>query len=277
MEVPGSSSPRRAGTATRFGTGPSCAETATRLLVRSPSTRAARSGGRRQGFLGVAVDITHPQACRALGSRNRSAGRRARPSRSSSRGWTTVAQPLNDARIRPAHRGRPGRAGERRPAPAPAADPARRLAPVQLIDDVLDLSRIEGRPVARLDRDGGHPPVVRDDRDHAPLMAGARRLPGLGQRRAGVDRASRSSPTPPPADQVLVNLLSNAAKANRSGAARRSVRTATGQRFALRVIDTGLGMTPEQVAQLFQPFNRLGLEDKASSRAPASASSSRSG
>ena len=32
------------------------------------------------------------------------------------------------------------------------------------------------------------------------------------------------------------------------------------QHVQLRVRDTGLGMTPEQVAGLFQPYNRLGRE-----------------
>jgi CheY-like chemotaxis protein len=61
--------------------------------------------------------------------------------------------------------------------------------------------------------------------------------------------------------QVLINLLHNAIKYNRSGgmvsiactlAAPNSVR--------ISVRDTGLGLSPEQLDQLFQPFNRLGRE-----------------
>jgi CheY-like chemotaxis protein/anti-sigma regulatory factor (Ser/Thr protein kinase) len=64
--------------------------------------------------------------------------------------------------------------------------------------------------------------------------------------------------------QVLLNLLTNAVKYNRPGGAVR-VRLACGerdasQRITIEVADTGLGMTPEQVACLFQPFNRLGRE-----------------
>ena len=61
--------------------------------------------------------------------------------------------------------------------------------------------------------------------------------------------------------QVLLNLLSNAVKYNRDGGAVivDCARPAP-QRLRLSVQDTGMGLTPEQVANLFQPFNRLGQE-----------------
>lgn len=61
--------------------------------------------------------------------------------------------------------------------------------------------------------------------------------------------------------QVLTNLLSNAVKYNVPGG--RVVvhsQRLDGQRLALRVLDTGLGLTDAQMADLFQPFNRLGRE-----------------
>ncbi len=61
--------------------------------------------------------------------------------------------------------------------------------------------------------------------------------------------------------QILTNLLSNAVKYNADGGrihiASRLVR---GDTVELIVTDSGLGMTPEQLAELFQPFNRLGRE-----------------
>ena len=61
--------------------------------------------------------------------------------------------------------------------------------------------------------------------------------------------------------QVLVNLLSNAIKYNRTGG---TVEvdcgvTAAG-RMRINVQDNGEGLTQEELAQLFQPFNRLGQE-----------------
>ncbi|HEX7830306.1 MAG TPA: PAS domain S-box protein [Thermoanaerobaculia bacterium] len=62
--------------------------------------------------------------------------------------------------------------------------------------------------------------------------------------------------------QVLINLLSNAIKYNTPGgsvAVHCSSNPATG-RVRITVTDTGAGLPPEKVAQLFQPFNRLGQE-----------------
>lgn len=61
--------------------------------------------------------------------------------------------------------------------------------------------------------------------------------------------------------QVLLNLLTNAIQYNRSSG-RVDVRwaPAPGQRMRLSVEDTGPGLSAEQIAQLFEPFNRLGQE-----------------
>jgi signal transduction histidine kinase len=61
--------------------------------------------------------------------------------------------------------------------------------------------------------------------------------------------------------QVILNLLSNAIKYNQPGgsvAAELSLHPPNFARISIR--DTGMGMTPNQIEQLFQPFNRLGRE-----------------
>ncbi|HEY5489634.1 MAG TPA: PAS domain S-box protein, partial [Gemmatimonadaceae bacterium] len=61
--------------------------------------------------------------------------------------------------------------------------------------------------------------------------------------------------------QVLINLLSNAIKYNRTGGqVTVSCTTRAGGRVRISVKDTGEGLAPDQVAQLFQSFNRLGRE-----------------
>lgn len=61
--------------------------------------------------------------------------------------------------------------------------------------------------------------------------------------------------------QVLLNLLSNAVKYNRdAGAVVLSCEQVGPSRLRLSVQDTGVGLDADQVASLFQPFNRLGQE-----------------
>jgi signal transduction histidine kinase/ActR/RegA family two-component response regulator len=61
--------------------------------------------------------------------------------------------------------------------------------------------------------------------------------------------------------QVLINLLSNAIKYNKvSGAVVVDCTASTADRIRISVKDTGEGLTPDALTQLFQPFNRLGKE-----------------
>jgi CheY-like chemotaxis protein len=61
--------------------------------------------------------------------------------------------------------------------------------------------------------------------------------------------------------QVLVNLLSNAIKYNQpGGTVVVDCTESTPGRIRLSIRDTGAGLYPEQVARLFQAFNRLGQE-----------------
>jgi PAS domain S-box-containing protein len=64
--------------------------------------------------------------------------------------------------------------------------------------------------------------------------------------------------------QVLINLLSNAIKYNRDqGTVEVSCTATTPERTRISVRDTGAGLPPEKLTQLFQPFNRLGQESSA--------------
>ncbi|MDI1292912.1 MAG: PAS domain S-box protein [Methylobacter sp.] len=64
--------------------------------------------------------------------------------------------------------------------------------------------------------------------------------------------------------QVLINLLSNAIKYNQAGGSVVVACTASApERIRVSVTDTGAGLPAEKLAQLFQPFNRLGQEASA--------------
>jgi PAS domain S-box-containing protein len=62
--------------------------------------------------------------------------------------------------------------------------------------------------------------------------------------------------------QVLINLLSNAIKYNtpKGSVVVDCSSTITPGNIRITVTDTGAGLPPEKIAQLFQPFNRLGQE-----------------
>ena len=60
--------------------------------------------------------------------------------------------------------------------------------------------------------------------------------------------------------QVLINLLSNAIKYNREHGTVEVKCTCTQECIRIYIKDTGMGLPPEKLVQLFQPFNRLGQE-----------------
>jgi hypothetical protein len=129
-----------------------------------------------------------------------------------------------------------------------------------LVNDVLDLSRIEAQQAQLLRTQVPVADVVSNCLAMAAPLAQAQQVevqavcdPGL-QAWADTTRLK----------QVLLNLLSNAIKYNRPGG-RVDVQVQalpTGD-VGFPVRDTGAGLAPEQLARLFEPFNRLGRETSA--------------
>jgi len=119
-----------------------------------------------------------------------------------------------------------------------------------LINDVLDLSKIESGKLelvieefetARLleDVEATIRPLVAKNNNRLLVRGGAE----VGRMRADVTRVR----------QVLFNLLSNAAKFTESGTIHLEA-SREGDRVFFRVGDTGIGMTPEQQARVFDDF-----------------------
>jgi len=61
--------------------------------------------------------------------------------------------------------------------------------------------------------------------------------------------------------QALANLLSNAIKYNREHGTVEVKCASTSGRIRISIKDSGMGLSPEKLEQLFQPFNRLGQEN----------------
>ena len=126
---------------------------------------------------------------------------------------------------------------------------------LHLVDDVLDITSIDSGQVsiqvgptellaviraslALIDADREKLNIRIDDRvptHAAQVLADPRRL-----------------------QQVFVNLFSNGCKYNRAGGTLTLGYREDAQHVWVRVEDQGLGMTPQQTAQLFQPFKRPG-------------------
>lgn len=122
-----------------------------------------------------------------------------------------------------------------------------------LIDEVLDIARIEAGKLSLA---------------IAPVMLASviQEAVGLSRPQAetrGVTIIGDTRGLPPVAAdprrllQVLLNLLSNAIKYNREGGTVMLRAERVGEMVRIEVIDSGIGIDPAQVDQLFQPFTRL--------------------
>ena len=129
---------------------------------------------------------------------------------------------------------------------------------LKLINEILDLALIEsGRLSLSLE-----PTSLKDVmQDCQAMIAPQAKQKGIHIKFASVDDDCFVIADRTRLKQVLVNLLSNAIKYNRPhGTAEVSYRLHSGGRLRISVRDSGEGLSPQKIAQLFQPFNRLGQE-----------------
>jgi len=145
-----------------------------------------------------------------------------------------------------------------------------------LVNDVLDLSRIESGEMSVSSQAVQLPRVIEEAATMvSPLVtkAGIEVFVASESPTAGLGRRTDVRAAPPGdlwvnADpvrlrQVLVNLLSNAVKYNRPGGRVALTWRRTDDECEILVTDTGQGIPADQLAGLFQPFNRLGAESSA--------------
>ena len=153
-------------------------------------------------------------------------------------------------------------------APAPTPSQQRSIAQIlragwyllDLINEILDLTLIESGKMSLSLEPIALAEVLRESR--------AMIEPQASKRGIRLNFPTLESPFLVTADrtrvkQVLLNLLSNAIKYNRDGGSVVvNCSLAAAARLRISVTDTGDGLTPEQLRQLFQPFNRLGQEGR---------------
>jgi PAS domain S-box-containing protein len=129
---------------------------------------------------------------------------------------------------------------------------------LEIINDILDVSKIEAGKMQVETIDCS---LCRIVAEVASMMRGRtveRKLGFAVRYETPVPAVVRTDPTR--LRQILINLLGNAVKFTESGAVTLTIRTLeTGAanataRIRFDVSDTGIGMTPEQLSRLFQPF-----------------------
>ena len=129
-----------------------------------------------------------------------------------------------------------------------------------LINEILDLAKVESGAVALSMEPVALEDILAECRGMTEPLASQRKIRMLfPQAPLAVVKADRTR-----LKQVLLNLLSNAIKYNREmGAVVCDCTVVSPERVRLSIQDTGQGLRAEQVAALFQPFNRLGQENGA--------------
>ena len=128
---------------------------------------------------------------------------------------------------------------------------------LQIINDILDISKIEAGKleVERIACPLGQ--TVAEVQSLMQVRADAKKLPFEVEILGAVPEIIQSDPTR--LKQILVNLVGNAIKFTETGSVRlvaRFVGDGADPYIQFDVIDTGLGMTEEQVERLFQAFSQ---------------------
>jgi len=129
---------------------------------------------------------------------------------------------------------------------------------LEMINDTLDLSRIEAGGL-RLASEALNLDTLATDT--LGMLAGEANKRGLQMKLALGADAREVQGDSTRVKQILINLLSNAIKYNRQGGTVEVSSQLSGSDLVeIKVRDSGAGLSEAQLAQLFQPFNRLGQE-----------------
>lgn len=126
-----------------------------------------------------------------------------------------------------------------------------------LINDILDLSRVDTGMAQPVMRRVELPATV--ERCLAMVEPSARSV-HINLLRSGFESRIFVSSDQRRLEQCVVNLLSNAIKYNHTGGTVIVALSADAGEAVVRIRDSGIGLSADQMSRLFQPFNRLGAE-----------------
>ncbi|MGB7651126.1 MAG: ATP-binding protein [Gallionella sp.] len=129
---------------------------------------------------------------------------------------------------------------------------------LELINEILDLAVIESGKLSL-----SHEPVAMQEVLHEchEMIESQAQQHGIHVRFLPIDKDCFAYADRTRVKQVIINLLSNAIKYNREhGTVTVECRVLNAAYLRISIKDSGTGLSAEQLAQLFQPFNRLGQE-----------------
>jgi PAS domain S-box-containing protein len=122
-----------------------------------------------------------------------------------------------------------------------------------LINDVLDISKIEAGQIEIANAPFDLPESIRKVVQTVTPLAGKKQLPLTVKISPDVGRITSDRRR---VEQILLNLLNNAIKFTERGQITLAAETAPGM-VRISVIDTGVGIKAEDLGKLFQPFRQL--------------------
>ncbi|WP_242054631.1 PAS domain S-box protein [Nostoc sp. FACHB-190] len=125
-----------------------------------------------------------------------------------------------------------------------------------LINDILDLSKIEAQKVELMTSDFHFPAFLQGVAEMCRIRAELKSIQFQYQFASELPIGIRADEKR--LRQVLINLLSNAIKFTDAGQVTFTISYASGGKIRFEVRDTGVGIPPEKLQAIFQPFEQVG-------------------
>ncbi len=125
-----------------------------------------------------------------------------------------------------------------------------------LINDILDLSKIEAEKVELFLTDFHFPAFLQGVAEMCRVRAELKDIQFHAQFASELPVGIRADEKR--LRQVLINLLSNGIKFTDSGSVTFTIAYASEGKIRFEVRDTGIGIAPEQIPAIFQPFEQVG-------------------